>query len=385
MTRLVAYAASLFITFTLVGNYWGAHWTGKWASLMWVWATCFSLLIAKRTSLVYLPLILISLCSGVYMSFWILGPYHTPQTDKIVALALERNSTGTLVVFIAACITVAYLPRRLMPIITECLMVLLGISVVSTLCGSVLVPDRWVIFNPIHTIPYERGGVSGNASMNACLMGCLAPFVTLLPNNRLVVWILTLIALAIATTKSSVGMLVLVATFMAYQLSKRGLPSRNKLILFSCVSASMLIAIGVASGMDVFTGNGRYRIWGLLTDWAWNNDKVLWGSGLGTVRVLLPLIQATKNAIGGEFFMWAHNDFLQTGIELGVIGSLALLVAWFATALMAYSRPVLFASLIGWSVCGFFNYPLRLPLHAACITLLVWMIVSKRGGELNGN
>lgn len=382
MRAALAYLAAAAVLATTVGNYWGAHWTGKWAALMWVWAACFSLWVAKRTTWAYLPLIAFSTASGVYMVYWILGPYHGPSINQVVSMALERNSADSLIALLASCFALATIPRRMTPVVRNVLLGVLGLSVLTSLLGTVLVPGIRFTLASLKTTAYERGGFVGNASMNASLIVCLLPLLTWLKNRKLRWGGVAAGLTAVGITQSVVPLGLTAVVGVAYLLSAGYWRFFRRFLLFPTLAAGGVLIVLLVQDKYV-TSSGRFEIWSMMTKYWWENGSALLGMGLGSVRTILPIVQTHTNTFWGEWFLWMHNDWLQTSVELGVLGALSAGVAWLATCLMAWSRPALFASLMGWSACAFFNYPLRLPIHAACIVLTVWLILGK-GDMLHG-
>jgi hypothetical protein len=81
----------------------------------------------------------------------------------------------------------------------------------------------------------------------------------------------------------------------------------------------------------------RGEAWGIaLTWWKESWRTMLFGHGLGTVKLMIPYLQAQAGITGGgRYYIWLHNDWLQILCELGVVG-LALSV-WSAVTLIKKS------------------------------------------------
>lgn len=121
-------------------------------------------------------------------------------------------------------------------------------------------------------------------------------------------------------------------------------------------------------------------------------DYWLTGSGLGSFRY----VGARYRTFGGRiFYSWAHNDYLQLGIELGVPGFLLFL--WIALAVFRSGRraresfrsnPALeslhagYASaIVAIGLHSFTDFGLHIPANFALVAIVVGAIVGMEPGE----
>lgn len=382
MNRLIAYGVTLCITLTCIGNYWSSHWYTKYCIMMWIFSLGISALVARRSSWFFFPIIAWGLCSGIYMFAWSFGPYHQPGMDKVLSLAIEKNSAYTFISFLAACLTLAFLPTKYMKYVKESIVLLLILSAVATVLGTVPVGNIWQTMD-IMQDAYKRGGFSGNASMNGCLIACLIPFgVEILPDNKwgIAVIFLSIAGILLTETMVPVGTLAVVALAFAFASGWLRFLDLKMVFFFSCAVLALLWFGRDEIPNHIITGDGRFRIWGIAIDFWRRYAHWSVGMGFGSARTLMPVIQSIQGRVGGEFYLWFHSDWLQTLWELGIVGLVSAFIAWIELAFLSLGRPYLFASFMGFTACAVFNYPLRLPLHGLCITLLVWIILKDRKG-----
>lgn len=234
------------------------------------------------------------------------------------------------------------------------------------------------------TDPYLRNGFFFNASLNACLMAVLYPilaeseiFSNGLPNTLKRI----LPVAAVACTHSVLGWFAMAAAF-AFCSFPVG------------IALCSLSGLGsVLAGVRYFTlgsflpdSSGRFSIWKMCLEFWPKNISILFGSGQGSATYLIPLVQQLDNATQkgyrpGEapspihdYFLWAHNEWLQIFLEQGVIG----LVLWGAVYCLAVKRSIesgnkwLAISLGVLGAISFGNYPFRFFTTALVASFLVF-------------
>ncbi len=121
---------------------------------------------------------------------------------------------------------------------------------------------------------------------------------------------------------------------------------------------------------EIFQHNVRYEAWPLfLTFWTDHFDWAF-GSGLGTFRIWGPSVQMLYHFREGQWWLWMHSDWMQIGLELGLIGLVASLLVFGDALRTAFKRPYLFTSILCFGVVMLGNYPLHVPQFA----LFAWFL-----------
>ena len=152
------------------------------------------------------------------------------------------------------------------------------------------------------------------------------------------------VALLVAGIAASMSRSAIVAMVAAtvVTLGASGSEHRRRLVVLmgggSIVSLVVLVLMGhvgtvaarVASLVDwsIVTADSRFPHW--MDAWRAGEAFGLFGSGLGTYRFVYPLWSTT---VGEEWFHHAENQFLETFVETGVVGTLLLL---FSVVLFAH-------------------------------------------------
>lgn len=143
---------------------------------------------------------------------------------------------------------------------------------------------------------------------------------------------------------------------------------------------------------DFAAENGRFRVW--TESLAAIRDFWLTGTGLGSFRYVFPIYRGFGGRI---FYSWAHNDYLQLLVELGVPGLLLLL--WILWALkrqarrvrasLRYDSPLMIvhsgycAALIAIALHSVTDFSLHMPANAALLAVIAGVVAgmsNKRDG-----
>ena len=121
-------------------------------------------------------------------------------------------------------------------------------------------------------------------------------------------------------------------------------------------------------------------------------DFAITGSGLSSYRYVFPIYRSFGGTIA---YSWAHNDYLQVLIELGVPGFLLLLWVMGAVAFRSYRvrkriagdstllhlHAGYLAALVALALHSFTDFGLHLAANAALLSVIVGVVVGLEGGK----
>lgn len=206
-------------------------------------------------------------------------------------------------------------------------------------------------------------GIGLNSSTEGTYLAIMMPFVFFSNNIKIInkYYIIKIIpVIAIFITTSSVGIFGMIFSFIVYFAIK------NKKILplilptLICVGASYFFI-----GKNFFSSSTRVGQWILSFNWWKQHANPYLGTGVGTYFGFGPLIQSiNKYELKGGYFVNAHNDWLQIGFELGLIGLILSVVLFIDLLKKSKNSPWLFASIATYAFVSGMNMPLRYPITA---------------------
>lgn len=196
------------------------------------------------------------------------------------------------------------------------------------------------------------------------------------------IWVIVCTA-SIAVTGASTPMVALIiGLFTTIVVSAYQVNRREGLKVFGMLSLMGLAVGGVLYFFrpEVFSTSGRVDQWKLAME---HMSKVDWttkliGNGLGSTRVIFPILQAQNGAdlAKGPWVIWLHNDWLQALFEMGILG-LTAMGMFFGGLLRAALRlsPWLVGLLITFAVLMCSNFPMHYALHALCGFVIAALII----------
>lgn len=283
------------------------------------------------------------------------GTYdHLDQTTLLAVEAFALDSAVKLVLVVGVMLWLSRLPEVdlfgkaaiLVFIIANALAVLAQFAVSDDYCHSNMC-----------------GGLVGNPSMSGSLMVVALPLFGSLPLGILV-------GAAVLATRASSPM-GLLAIALALSLHKRLIPP-------------MLIGIfgfGYAFlGDELLNSGDRLEMWQQFLK-GWNNPtNWAFGIGLGEFGVAAAVLQFVRDVKTNSWWLWAHNDWLQSVIEGGAVGAGLLFASW-VQAMRKAAKPVA-ASLFLYGLMMLTNYPMHLATTAVLGCWLMVLALRKADGEM---
>lgn len=185
------------------------------------------------------------------------------------------------------------------------------------------------------------------------------------------------------------------AAFALLAGAERGAASRRLYWSLALAVAAAAVWIGISPVLERFElipqeweqEKGRWAVW--LDSPRAIEDFWRTGSGLGSFGYVFPLYRT----FGGTLiYLWAHNDYLQLLIELGLPGLLLLVglmgaTAWRAAKVrqaIAPNRPLYYlhagycAATIAIALHSFTDFGLHMPANAALAAVVIALVVGLR-------
>jgi len=297
---------------------------------------------------------------------WSVGLCVGVSTLSTVSLLLQWNSKYTIM---DQTLILSFQHLSVLSLVSLLMMVAFGLFINK--------PDRIIVCERALVIgAFISSGVAiakflgmhinafGNESMNGCYIVMAMPFLKRHFDERL----LGILALGIVCTLSSVpivAMCIVMTILYARDVSDYFVAAIIPAFLFM--------------GVENFSNStGRFSLWRAVWDWFYNNGSTYLGMGNGTFFMWGPHIQQHASVNIGNWFVWAHNDYLQILLELGWTGLLSVCVMIIYLIRYSLNRKYLVAALAGYLCMSGFNFMVHLPIHAAVGVLLTVSIFHGR-------
>lgn len=351
------------LVFFHYGNYWSAHWLSKWSLLMGFFSLYMGYMVGRQAHWVFAPITAYTLLSAAYIGTWPQNLY-VGQADPISLLALEKNSLYSYLCVVAMVTFFISFKRSHLVFTQTLLAAICFIFIASTLLFKVGGPPD--------------SGLWGNPSMIGCLIVATLPFLMgIIQKESWIYFCMSAAGIAIYFTQASVPIGLFIFTLAAWKLSADMFKLQPVLEAVPFLTVLCFILGFFKVGHPLFFTSGRTHTWAMAWHWWIGEAPHVFGTGLGTTQILMPLIQAHVEPHTTNWWLWLHNDWFQVLFELGWVGLTFTIPAWFYLLFKAKDRPVLFSSLSAFSAMALFNYPLRMPIHCFCLLLVCCLIMAK--------
>ncbi len=230
-----------------------------------------------------------------------------------------------------------------------------------------------ITFCQLNEPAYSRMGISGNASMNGCLIAVTLPvslqfLVSIVfPWSVIPLVFATVAIVAVFGTQTSIPVGVLAIVILAQAFAMRNLKHIGWWVVVAVFSGIGLFM----NPTHFFDSSGRIQGWKVIFNW-WLESGEFWnGLGTGAGNIIFANHAATHSTIGNMY--WAHNDFLQILFDNGVIGLVSASIVLLYALRASFNRPWLFSAIGGYGAMAFFNFPAHLPIHALVGASLLWL------------
>lgn len=367
---LLVFIPGISLLFFSYGNYWSSHWYAKWALIVAVFSVFYSWYISLRSSLLFFPILCLSLLSGVYIGIWNDNIY-LKTSDALMFQSISKGAFYSYLTLVMASFLVVHLPKTLDKYVEN----YLGFISISSILYTIFEMAKGMT-------SYTAGAFSGNSSMNACLIACTMPFaLKSIPNPLARMLILIATGVACILSHSSIGIGTYIVVCLLLEMRTRGASFKEVFIRLSALSFPLLWALRCVP-VTWLSSSGRMTVWKSIMSWWYAHSNIWFGAGIGTGISLFPSIQKMYGTSATGYYLWMHSEPLQILFELGIFGAVSALIAFAYLCFKSWKSPHLFASLIGFGSCSIADYPLRLPIHCTAVTLLAWLIIKKEKVEL---
>jgi hypothetical protein len=377
-------------------------WMERWAILLAVLAAVFAVRVGKRVSWFAAPVTFTTLISGIFACFWF--QRYNQEVFELQSTLRQSAGMATIVFLLGA--------AALMDICYDKLTTLRRSLVFAGLVMSLAILYAWVGagFGRFAHVPILT---------NPSMAGSLAAVSLFLVNDykvfrddtyfRNIHWVIVTTACLVAWifNGASAPIIAIIAGLggwgglwlwnQACDYESKG-PYWHKYPFFAIFWAALgltpFIALALTTRIlhrieELASNSGRFQIWGWALDWFANSSWsiILFGSGVGTTRVLLPIIEKSNPLFQDHIGWWwfTHNDWLQIMLEQGLVGIFSAMILAFGVLWNSRRNPQLFRAVCAYGVVMFSNFPLHWALHALMGFTLVALVFERRNHEIHQN
>lgn len=289
------------------------------------------------------PIVLSTLLTGFITSMWF-ERYNTEAFE--IQSTLRQASSFGLSLFLLVSFSVSLLSKKALDLI------LTSYSLLGLIVGFSIVFSP----NPGYQVPFFD-----NPSMALSFVIMTLP---LLPKGFVLnVAGYLVVLIGIVLVKASTPVLVFSGVILGELLV------RKKYKLLVALLLIPLCSLLVAPLSFWMQDNGRFWLWKIALNWWYDQSigTIIFGTGLSTLRIFLPLIQmgAGTDITQGPWFFWLHNDWLQILFEQGVVGLISALIFLnyvLCNSFLRHKR--VFVAGLGFCFCMCTNFPMHWPIQA---------------------
>lgn len=149
-------------------------------------------------------------------------------------------------------------------------------------------------------------------------------------------------------------------------------------VAWGVIAVTLLLGAVVDPEWTHVMSINRIEAWTMFINYYVTHNLTFFGSGPGTFKFYGPMIQATQGWKYGDWWLWAHSDWIQVYLELGVIGLVLAMGTFFTVLKASFNRPLLFGAVASYGAIMLGNY----PCHIAMTALLgFWLVFESLWGN----
>jgi hypothetical protein len=231
---------------------------------------------------------------------------------------------------------------------------------------AMLFPGVEVAEKSISYQKYPLGSLN-NPNLSGALIAVTMPFFF---KKDVWPWLI-LPATSLYLCDSAMSFLTLIAGVSFYLWNRFTKDKLTPYISFAALGI-LFLAIGLPES-GFFSGQSRYQAWMKSLDYF---TSPLFGHGLGWTGDIF-----RENVFGREYFVQLHNEYLQTLLEMGIVGLFFFVAAWMICALR--SRNILVSSsMFAIAVNSYGNFYFHISLLSFVALIIAAIAYNNKEGVL---
>ena len=254
-------------------------------------------------------------------------------------------------------------------------------------CDCILVLIQWAIGRE----EIDRGGMFGNASINASFIAFTFPLVVFWAKGFItkykhligaLLYFIVILAIYASMASIPVGVFALSVSVLVFlSIPNKWLKVLALLGMFIGILGVAYILFPKGNQFQLFDDSLRFGMYDHYLKSFFSGGNIWLGYGLSTFPYFGIESQLQHQYMVGSWAIWAHSDWLQTFMELGVIGTTCMVIPLIVVLRRSLSDKYLCASIFGYMGCMCWNYPLHYPVHAIFGLWLVLHLLKKAGKD----